>query len=236
MPLTPSTAEPAKPAEPGCGTGVPEGIGRFLTLLHWIIGYGQQLASCLRNGSIGGEFARVVRRYRTRDLAVILARIRRGLLLAAGLQAHLLKRAETGRDLREIPTRWTVAPSRNTGPKRRRASRRAHIVDLPLDRMPSAEEIAIELRRRPPGAVLADICRDLGILPVDLPPDLRDALRDCVMQYGGCLVVLMFKEARDDLRRQIAAMMAPPAPLPALPAPEPVLACPTGPPELALCA
>jgi hypothetical protein len=31
--------------------------------------------------------------------------------------------------------------------------------------MPTAEEIAAALRNRPAGAVIADICRDLGIVP-----------------------------------------------------------------------
>jgi hypothetical protein len=31
--------------------------------------------------------------------------------------------------------------------------------------MPTAEQIAAEVRRRPIGAVIADICRDLRILP-----------------------------------------------------------------------
>ena len=31
--------------------------------------------------------------------------------------------------------------------------------------MPTPEQIAADIRRRPVGAVIADICRDLGILP-----------------------------------------------------------------------
>ena len=33
--------------------------------------------------------------------------------------------------------------------------------------MPSPKEIAAAVRRRPIGAVIADICRDLGIMPAD---------------------------------------------------------------------
>ena len=37
--------------------------------------------------------------------------------------------------------------------------------DPRLARLPTSEEIAEEVRHRPIGAVLADICRDLGIVP-----------------------------------------------------------------------
>jgi hypothetical protein len=37
-------------------------------------------------------------------------------------------------------------------------------------RLPTEEEIAAEVRRRPVGAVIADICRDLGIAPGRLDP------------------------------------------------------------------
>ena len=215
----------------------PEGITCFLILLRWIIGYGQELASALRQGTIGGDFARIVRRYRTKDLAVILARLQRGLMLAAGLEDRLVRRAATGRDLKPVPVRYPQPGTRRNGaPQRRHAPRRTNIVDLPLDRLPTAEQIASELRRRPAGAVLADICRDLGILPGDLPPDLQQALQTIVLRYGGSMVVLMFKEMGDDLRRRVAAEMQRLKDATAAVAPAPTPARSTGPPPLAAAA
>ena len=215
----------------------PRGIACFLILLRWIIGYGQELATALREGTIGSEFERVVWRYRTSDLTTILARIQRGLMLAAGLQDRLVQRAATGRDLTPAPYRYPQPGTRRQGnSQRRRAPRQTNIIDLPLDRLPTAEQIASELRRRPAGAVLVDICRDLGIHPGDLPPELREALHTIVRRYGGCMVVLMFKEMGDDLRRRIAAEMQRAKDARAAVAPAPTPEFSTGPPPLAVAA
>ena len=215
----------------------PEGIACFLILLRWIIGYGQELAASVRQGRLGDDFARVVRRYRTSDLAVILARLQRGLMLAAGLRDRLVQRAATGRDLTPAPYRYPQPGTRRQGePQHRRAPRKTNIVDLPLDRLPTAEQIADELRRRPAGAVLVDICRDLGILPDDLPLELRQALETMVIRYGGSISVLVFKEMWDDLRQRIAAEEQQAKDARAAVAPAPTPACSTGPPPLAAAA
>ena len=87
--------------------------------------------------------------------------------------------------------------------------------------MPTAEQIAAEVRRRPIGAVIADICRDLRILPSH--PLWRD-IQNAINRHGGSYVRLL----KDLLIRnyQLAAELVdpPPASLPSL-AP----AC-TGPP------
>jgi hypothetical protein len=48
--------------------------------------------------------------------------------------------------------------------------------------LPTAEQIAAKVRRQPIGAVLADICRDLGIPPSH---PLWDELRRVINEYGG---------------------------------------------------
>lgn len=206
MPNAPSSAEPAKPPEHTGGKVVPEGIARFLTLLHWIIGYGKTLAdtfhqhasdACLR------EF--VDSRFRTTDLNVVFARIKRGLMLALALEKKLLRRAATGRDIVETPVRSSMPATRRSGtPRQRGTVRRTNVIDLPLDRLPTAEEIADELRRRPFGAVLVDICRCLGILPGDLTNAQQDELLHMVTRYGGSMFVLVFKDLKARLQRRIA--------------------------------
>ena len=54
--------------------------------------------------------------------------------------------------------------------------------------LPTPEQIAAEVRRRPIGAVIADICRDLGIMPNH--PLWRE-LRDAIIRYGGSLARLV---------------------------------------------
>ncbi len=51
--------------------------------------------------------------------------------------------------------------------------------------LPTPEQIAALLRRRPVGAVLAEICRDLGILPGHLEPELWRELHRAITEYGG---------------------------------------------------
>jgi hypothetical protein len=56
--------------------------------------------------------------------------------------------------------------------------------DPRLARLPTEEQIAAEVRRRPVGAVIADICRDLGIMPTH---PLWGDLSPVILRYGGNL-------------------------------------------------
>jgi hypothetical protein len=70
-----------------------------------------------------------------------------------------------------------------------------HTEDPRLARLPTEEEIAARLatgldpavRRRPVGAVIADICRDLGIMPGHLDRAFWDELSHAIIVYGGNL-------------------------------------------------
>ena len=57
--------------------------------------------------------------------------------------------------------------------------------------MPTPEDIAAEIRRRPVGAVIADICRDLGIVPGN---PLWLELSRAIVANGGSFIRL-FKDA-----------------------------------------
>ncbi len=90
--------------------------------------------------------------------------------------------------------------------------------------LPTSEQIGAEVRRRPIGAVIADICRDLGITASH--PLWRE-LRVIIIRYGGNLTRLV----KDILDRTLgplpSARSLGPAPAPALPSPAP---SGTGPP------
>ena len=77
--------------------------------------------------------------------------------------------------------------------------------------MPTPEQIAAEVRRRPIGAVIADICRDLGVMPSH--PLWRE-LRIVIIRNGGSLANLV----KDILDRAIQ-LPASPWPLTRFPAP-----------------
>ena len=90
--------------------------------------------------------------------------------------------------------------------------------------MPTAEQIAAEVRRRPIGAVIADICRDLRILPSH--PLWRD-IQNAINKHGGSYIRLL----KDLLRRnyQLAVELVAPydSPCPSVSSPA---SASTGPP------
>jgi hypothetical protein len=54
-------------------------------------------------------------------------------------------------------------------------------------RLPTEAEIVAAVRRRPVGAVIVDICRDLGITPGQLDRAFWDELSHAIIAYGGSL-------------------------------------------------
>ncbi|HET8996317.1 MAG TPA: hypothetical protein VFN42_06585 [Acetobacteraceae bacterium] len=234
---TPSTAEPANRPE-GDGGSVPEGIARLLQVLQWLVGCGRTFAETLHQRT-AEEFRSFAGRYRRSDFNEILARMKRGLMLAAALEEKLLKRARTGHDVIPVEYRYST-PRSSSAPDttgKRTRTRHTNIVDMPPDRLPTAEQIAAELRRRPLGAVLADICRDLGILPGDLTKQQWKELHELILTYGGDPTDVLFAEWHLRLLPLLEAELgktAPAAPNTGTKCHDP--ACPTGPPDLAKAA
>jgi len=112
--------------------------------------------------------------FATEDIAEIFARIARGLHIAAALEAKLLTYAgPPERALPAIrsprpwpPTAGTAAPGAQPADgSAEPAAQGEDGAESRLARMPSAEQIAKLLRDRPIGAVIAQICLDLGIGP-----------------------------------------------------------------------
>ena len=104
--------------------------------------------------------------------------------------------------------------------------RGASTADPRPTRLPTPEDIAAEVRRRPIGAVIADICRDLGIVPSH--PLWRE-LPLAIIANGGNLATLV----KDILNRLFPFPISPPATVhPGGPAPHPPFAVKpgTGPP------
>ena len=200
------------PARDGVTPGAdatPE-VTRLLALIRWLITYGRQLATTLHQHADPARFADLAFRFQTTDLTHILARITRGLMLAGMLEARLTRWQTIGHEARTppLPLPSERAP-RNPLAVTKPRPRHINIIDLPLDCMPSAEAIAAELRRRPLGAVLADICRDLCLQPGDLEAERWEDLVAAVIRHGGQVVPLMFgipmfEKAREVGRRALA--------------------------------
>jgi hypothetical protein len=136
-------------------TPQPSRSGGLLALVRKLIDYRRELAATIRQRTAADPiFAKA--RFGTADLALILARIARGLHLAGALEARVLRRA-AHLDARPRPGKPRSAATPPTAPRVAEADPR------PAG-LPTPEQIAAEIRRRPIGAVIADICRDLGIV------------------------------------------------------------------------
>jgi hypothetical protein len=158
----------------------PSRSGRLLAFVRRLIDYGKEVADTIRQRALADPAA-VRRCFGTMDIALILARIACGLRRAQALEERVTRCA----------TRLDTEPQRARGPSRARLSVSRPLAvpsDPLLASLPTAEQIAAEVRRRPVGAVVADICRDLGILPSH---PLWPEVRQVITQYGGSLARLV---------------------------------------------
>jgi hypothetical protein len=193
-------------------TTEPSRAGRLLDLVRKLIDYGKELANTLRHHSATTDLAAATRPFGTRDIALILARIMRGLLLASALEARVVRNATR---LDAPPRPRAPAAARPAAAARTSA---APPTDSPLARMPTPEQIAADVRRRPIGAVIADICLDLGITPSHA---LWHDVQMAMLRHGGSFAGLFMNMMRQMFQPLVAAaasaaaLAEPPSPSPA---------------------
>ena len=203
-------------AEPPDPPTQPSHSASLLSLVHKLIDYGRELAATIRQRAFTDPTS-VICCFGTADAALILARISRGLHRADALEARLIRNAD----------RLDAAPPAAPSQPRPRAARPAAApatgeTDPRLARLPTPAQIAAEVRRRPIGAVIADICRDLGIMPSH--PLWRE-LSLVIIEHGGSLARLVKDILDQAFPLAAAARRRSQAPPPRFPAP-----VPTGPP------
>ena len=190
MPAATNTPDPtSQPAPWPASTDRRGNLTRLIGLVRKLIDYGKD-----------------------RDIALILSRIAVALLRADALEARLLRSAARP----DPKPRPPHAPSQRAPRAARRQAEPAAQPDPCLARMPTTAQIAAEIRRRPIGAVLVDICRDLGIM-ADHP--LWRELHPAIILHGGGFGAFfkdMCERAFASWRQPTSALAAPPASFPPL--------------------
>jgi hypothetical protein len=188
---------------PPLPASTPSRAAGLLGLVRKLTDYGTFLAGTLRQRGLGDHPIVHGLQFGTTNITLILARIARGLLRAAALEALLNRNAAR----LDAPPPSSTAQSRQpaaarsaaSGPSapRRPASRdRTEDDDALLAQMPTPEQIAAEIRRRPIGEVIADICRDLGIIPAHpLWEELAQAIL-CERGRYAALIIDILKRPR----------------------------------------
>jgi hypothetical protein len=179
----PDSPDPSQ--DPAAGSApLPTRTGRVTGLLHKLIDYGKALARLVQQRSGERVPSSLAGQFGTMNVALILMRIVRGLQLAKALEARLAAhplREEAAAEERAAPAEH--AP-RTPQPTKPRVSR----VTPQLRDMPTPEEIAEAVRHRPVGAVIVDICQDLGIGPSH---PLWGEVMMVVTEFGGNFVALV---------------------------------------------
>jgi hypothetical protein len=160
-------------------------MAALLDLVRKLIDYGKELAGN-RHQRVAENPYFAVFNYATNDLALVMARITRGLLRAAALEERLARLA--ARPSRKPVHARSTQQRQQRKPRARPAGRLVTDDASLLTHMPTAEEIAAEVRRRPIGAVIVDICRDLAVLPSH--PLWRD-IQNAINHHGGSYIRLL---------------------------------------------
>jgi hypothetical protein len=231
------TNRPVPPPDgPDTSAPAPNRAGRLLGFLRKVIGYGKELAASLqqRVSPCPEHVVTVMRNFGTVDIGLILASITRALLRASALEAAVVSRGDQPDDvpLRATPERLPRSTLRRSAQP---AEPSATDADPRVVRMPTPQNIAAQIRRRPAGAVLADICFDLGI---GTNHPLWPELRSVINENGGNAVALMlriFRRERKAMEHGRTGVWAD-DPVPLFPA-QPTIAPPAWPqPQAALAA
>jgi len=189
-------------------------MAALLDLVRKLIDYGKELAATLNQRTADNPYFAVLT-FGTNDLALILARITRGLQRAFALEARLVRACGRARpDHRARPERSLAPTSSAPADKPRPARPAPPRAETTLSQKSTEEQIAAD-RRRPIGAVIADICRDLAIRPNH--PLWRD-IQNATNNHGGSYIRLL-KDVLKTHFQLAAELVAPPEPPSPLPSP-----------------
>ena len=221
---TPGLATLPDPPKDRPGKPVPERIAAMLSLVAVLAEYGRHLADTIEHRAVWRGFATIAQFFGTATMPVILAHIQRGLMRAVALERLLLRRATRGRDLAILARRMrgeraaepTAPPAEPAAadptapqsaealaaeqPEPRPIHRRVPAEPLTLDTLPSMAQVEAEVRRRPIGQTIVDICRDLGIAPSLCDGTFWNRVFTAIHCYRGSFANIMLEMRRREKR------------------------------------
>jgi hypothetical protein len=201
--------EPASPPDPPqdhAATTLPHNITVILHAVRILLGYGRHLIDTIRDRATAPNFNAIAACFGTANLATIRAHLNRGLLRAAALERVLLARAATGRDFdfvdrrtrtpepQPAPTATEPEQSATVPPSARKRAPRPSLpagYDDPELFMPTLEDLERQVRRRPIGRTILDICLDLGVVPGHCTGPCWNMLHEIMHFLGGSVATLM---------------------------------------------
>ena len=200
--------EPATPDLPVAT--IPERIAGLLHAARTLLGYGHHLIATVRHRATAPNFNAIAACFGTANLSTILAHLNRGILRATALEHVLLARAASGHDIdfvepripaprpppapADAETLQPATPSAMCQPARR-SSRAAGCNDPELV-MPTLRDLERQVRRRPLGRAILDICLDLAVVPGFCTGAFWNELFDIMHCFGGSVATLMRQKSR----------------------------------------
>jgi hypothetical protein len=218
-PDPPDAATPTDPPADRPGRAVPERIALLLNTIRILLGFGRHLANTAQHRATHPGFNAIAVCFGTGRVFSILAHLQRGILRAMALERVLLERAARGRDIRfteprGAQTRATPAVPGAPPAEPRHEAPAAPQPEAPVERkpvprrspppgsndpelfMPTLEELEAQVRRRPLGRTIVDICLDLAVVPGFCTGVFWNEVFDGIRLYGGSLDTLRQERTR----------------------------------------
>jgi hypothetical protein len=188
----------------------PQHIAAFLRVVRILLGYGRHLADTVSHRAAAPGFAAIAACFGTAKLPLILARLHRGILRAAALERVLLACAASGRDIRLAASRDRAAnrpPVPADAPNQQTAALITHLAapppasslgpDHPANfHTPTLQQLEAQVRRRPLGRTIVDICLDLAVVPGLCTGAFWNELFDLARSHGGSIASLVLERWR----------------------------------------
>ena len=192
---------------------MPAGIAALLHTVRVLLGYGRHLAETATHRSTGTDFNAIAACFGTGRLHAILAHLQRGILRATALRRVLLERAASGRDISFFaPRERGGVPSAEPDAAPTAQPAEAPVPPKPAARpsrppgwnepelyMPTLKDFEAQVRRRPLGRTLVEICLDLAVVPGFCTGSFWNELFEGIRYYGGNVGTLMQEKSRREV-------------------------------------